>query len=388
MADSLPWKIMKRKLIYISPLRYPSEKAGSLFSVKSCEAFAKAGLEVELWVPKRRNVFASRDSFMFYGVKNNFKIVRFFAIDTMPFFYLPLAISFAFSVFFYTLLKGRRDWIYYSHEEYALFLLTLIRRQTVYEIHDFPGKNFLYRLLLNRVYGIITNNYWKKDHLQHVFGADGKKVFAVPNGVEPDEFLVPLDQKTVRQKLRLPQGKKIILYTGSFASWKGTDTLLEASKLLPEYLVYLAGGSEKEINDLQNKIKFRSLKNVVAAGRKSHSEIPLWLKAADVLVIPNTAKKEISKFYTSPMKLFEYMASGVPTAASDIPSIRQIADEKVVSFFKPDQPESLAKAIQEIFSNYTLAQDRACHAQVLVKEYSWGNRAHKIIDFLRFPADK
>jgi glycosyltransferase involved in cell wall biosynthesis len=54
----------------------------------------------------------------------------------------------------------------------------------------------------------------------------------------------------------------------------------------------------------------------------------MWQKAADALVLPNTAKEDISKYYTSPMKLFEYMASRRPIVATNIPSITEIINEE------------------------------------------------------------
>ena len=102
------------KLIYISPLRYPSEKAGSLFSMKACEAFAEEGLLVELWVPRRRNPIR-HDPFDYYGIKRNFRLVYLPVVDLspLPFFYFPLALSFAVSVFVYALIRRIPQAIYY-----------------------------------------------------------------------------------------------------------------------------------------------------------------------------------------------------------------------------------------------------------------------------------
>jgi hypothetical protein len=86
-----------KELVYISPLRYPSDRAGSLFSMKSCEVFATENVDVELWIPWRHSTPPEINLFDYFGVKNNFKIRIFPTIDLTKFFpkgYSLLYISF------------------------------------------------------------------------------------------------------------------------------------------------------------------------------------------------------------------------------------------------------------------------------------------------------
>src|ERR1700722_14354588 len=142
------------KLVYISPLRYPSNRAGSLFTFKSCEAFANENVDVELWIPWRHSIPRDIDLFAYFGVKKNFKIRFFPTLDFTAFSnktYGLLQHSFAFSVFLYSLglrLVGKsKDYVFYSHEQFALFLLTFVSKKTFYEIHDFPGNQKIYHKL-------------------------------------------------------------------------------------------------------------------------------------------------------------------------------------------------------------------------------------------------
>ncbi|KKS24991.1 MAG: Glycosyl transferase group 1 [Candidatus Jorgensenbacteria bacterium GW2011_GWF2_41_8] len=63
----------------------------------------------------------------------------------------------------------------------------------------------------------------------------------------------------------------------------------------------------------------------------------------------------MSEKHTSPLKLFEYMASGRPIVASDLLSLREILTEQEAIFFKPDDPLDLALKIKEILVNQSLA---------------------------------
>ena len=118
-------------------------------------------------------------------------------------------------------------------------------------------------------------------------------------------------------------------------------------------------------------------------GYRSHSEIPYWLKAADVLVLPNSGKEEISKYWTSPIKMFEYMASKRPIMASDLPSIREILNEGNAILVQPDNPQGLAEGIRKVLENKNLAEKISARAFDDVKQHTWAKRAEKILDFIK-----
>ena len=118
-------------------------------------------------------------------------------------------------------------------------------------------------------------------------------------------------------------------------------------------------------------------------GFRDHSDLPWLLAGADVLVLPNTAKDENSKFFTSPLKLFEYMAASRPIVASSLPSLREILNEKNAVFFEPDNPKSLASAVESLLDNDSLSIRLADNARSDVRGYTWDERAKKIITFLK-----
>lgn len=385
-----PWRmIMKKsnrpqKLIYISPMRYPSEKAGSLFSMKSCEVFADQGLTVELWAPTRFNKLSHLDPYEYHQVKNNFRIRKILALDLM--FWLPGTIVFKFISWTFALSAFLRAlWeptaIFYSHEPFALFLISLINRKTIYEIHDFPGPQKIYRQLFQKLGGVVTTNNWKKEQLLKRFNLIADRVLVVPNAVELGKFSLDISKTEARRRLNLPVEEAIILYTGHLYSWKGVDTLLAASQSL-SYLIYFVGGTDKDVQEFKVKVKFSKSKAQLI-GMRPHEEMPLWQKAADVLVIPNTAKEDISKYYTSPMKLFEYMASGRPIVASDLPSLREVVDDSMVHFFEADNAFDLARKINLALREEELSEKKTQAAGRAVQNYSWEKRAKRIIEFLQ-----
>ena len=138
------------KLLYISLMRLPTEKAHGLQIMENCAAFAAAGSEVTLWVARRWNrpeLRKARDPFAFYGLPPTFTVRRIPCIDIFPLFppdsigarlaFYVLLLSYAF-VSGVLLLFMRAD-IYYSRDEFILALLSQLKakRKIAYEVHLF-----------------------------------------------------------------------------------------------------------------------------------------------------------------------------------------------------------------------------------------------------------
>ena len=124
----------------------------------------------------------------------------------------------------------------------------------------------------------------------------------------------------------------------------------------------------------------KKYKNIIYKGFQKSLLVPLYLKAADILVIPTSKKYIIGAKYTSPLKLFEYMASKRPIIASDLPSIRNIVSEKEMFFFKPDNANDLSKKIEILLKDEAKQKNLTENAFKKVKKYTWKKRAEKIIN--------
>ncbi len=372
--------------------RFPSEKAASLFAAKSCEAFADEGLRVVLLAPRRRGRF-SQDSCRYYNVKQNFEIVF---LPTLDLLFLPIFKKFFFSVGFfffsfscalYLKLKAGKQDVIYSNESLPLLCASFFFKNTFYEMHDFPeSKLFLFGFFLKRTRWALVHNQWKMNRLREVFKVNASKIIYEPNAVDVNEFDIVASKDEARRNLALHLDKKIAMYTGHLYGWKGVDTLARAAvNLSEEYLVVFVGGTEKDIKNF--KEKYGNNSRILIAGHKKHSEIPLWQKAADVLVLPNTAKENISKYYTSPMKLFEYMASKRPIVATDIPTVREILNDANAIIVPPDNPEAMARGIIKASGNNDNLKRIIEKAYQDVRLHTWGKRAKRILNFMEKSAN-
>lgn len=379
-----------KKIVYVTTVRLPTEKAHGLSTVKICEAFSLCGYEVDLIIPRlwRKD---NRDVYDFYNVKRNFNIIWIPCVDLIPLkvfdkiTFLIQSFSFSSLLFifiFFKYWKERDSVIFLSHDYMPLYFSTLLPFKIFYDIHHFPGKNFMYNGVMKRSFGFAVQTKWKIKELGARFGVEPEKIIYWPNGTDVSRFDISKTTSEAREELGIPLNKKIVMYTGSLFDWKGVDSLIRAIKYLPEdVLVYFVGGTDGDVAVCKENIEEASNDRVSFISFQSFSKIPLWDRAADVLVLPNTGKQKVSMYYTSPMKLFDYMASGKPIVASSTPAILEILNSENSILVEPDSPEELARGIDLVLRDHNLAEKLSSKSLADSKQYTWLERARKITDF-------
>ncbi len=370
------------KIIYLANTRIPTEKGHGWQIMKMCETLAVQGQEIELLLPYRFNSI-KESPFSFYKIKPLFKITKLPCFDQVYFNFISGKLAFwvqtiTFLIAAKAYLIFKKYDILYTREAATGFFFS----GHVLEIHSLPGKR---RPLVKKTWQsarclIAITNCLKQALVQN--GVEEDKISVAPDAVDLKEFNLPLSKEEARQKLGLPTDKKIILYTGSFFlyDWKGADILLGAARLSSAgSLFVLVGGTKDEIAEIK---KSAAYSNILLISHQPHYEIPLYLKAADVLVLPNKSGNAMSEKYTSPLKLFEYMASGRPIVASDLPSIREVLNENNAVLVEPNSPEKLAQGIEKIFIDSDLCDKIFKQAYLDVQNYTWEKRAEKILKFI------
>ena len=202
---------------------------------------------------------------------------------------------------------------------------------------------------------------------------------AVPVEVIPDgvnlEFFQDLPPR--------PPGRRVV-YAGQLYPWKGVEILVEAMRFVAAGELHLVGGSEERIQALKELASRLGVKEqVFFHGQVAASEVKNHLAGAAVAALPLT-RDLISACFTSPLKLFEYMAARTPILAADLPSAREIlADRQNALLVSPDDPEAWGRGMLELMDNRTLAEKLAEKAFEDVQELTWEKRAEKMVRFIR-----
>ena len=375
------------KIYYIANARMPTQKAHGIQLAKMCEAFIEQGVDLELVVPRRKT--SSQSIKDFYGLRVDVPATKLGIIDwyvkgRAGFFIASF--SFALRYFFYLAKKrlhGECFIIYMTDiDQFSFFLIPFFGVSYFCEIHDAKPKRLPFRLLFNYAAGIITINEIIKKELTGIFGIASGRMIVHPNGIDLSMYASLPSQREARVSLKIPSGKKIVLYVGGFYEWKGLDSAIAAARFADKDVAfYFVGGSKEELMKVTGESDIPE--SVHCMGHKVFTEVPMWLAAADLLLVLGTKKNQYSYLHTSPMKFFEYMASGVPVVASATPANREIVSNGDALMYEPDNAADLAEKISHAFAHTGEMEKHAEHARESVKRFSWDKRAGSIIEFIK-----
>lgn len=396
------------KLLCVFNARIPTEKAHGVQIMKMCEAFAGHGLDVELVVPRRVQTAQMRQVksvWEYYGICQRFKLTRLPSLDFLfldPYLpscwaYLPFyvqALTFHVCAMFYSLL--RQGEIFYSREwMFFLFWLPwrwLRKRTLVLEEHTFPHRGGwgarLHLAVSRRVDRLIVITEGLRERYVAV-GIPAERVLVAPDGVDRARFENLPDRDEARRQVGLPLRKTIVGYVGRFHTLgmsKGLDTLIESASLLREWdseiVLCFVGGPPENFSALRALTHQHGLSAdaLILVDRVPLLKVPFYMRAFDVCVMP-FPRTEHYAYYMSPLKMFEYMASGTPIVATDLPSIQEILrDGENAILITPDNPDSLAQGLRRVLDDPTLAKRIARQARGDVWKYDWHRRAKSIIE--------
>lgn len=213
-------------------------------------------------------------------------------------------------------------------------------------------------------------------------GVDADKISIVPNGVAPSEFNPFPSREAVRAELGLSDAF-VVGFAGSLKPWHGVGVLVRAFAELAErdrsaHLLLVGGGPAAA--ELRAAVAEKGLdRRVTFTGAVPHEEVPKLLRAMDVAVAPFTPMED---FYFSPIKLFEYMASGACVVASRIGQIAEVIEDGVDGLLcRPGDADDLAERIDRARRSPALRVELGVRARAKVLDrYTWRHAAEAMVD--------
>jgi glycosyltransferase involved in cell wall biosynthesis len=396
--------VQELRVIYLANARLPTEKAHGYQICKMCEAFALNGAEVVLLHPHRHQSdprLTGWTVFDYYGIKPFFQVQTLKNLDIVMLnrfisdrIFTPIFFAHALIWGYYAASVARqfRADLYYTRDATIAYWLVRMGLPTVYEAHVAPnrGQRWLLRKItrhsLLRLVVVLTS-FLRQRFLDMGFSSD--RVIVLPDGVDLDLFESLPSKDDCRRRLGLPLGRPIIGYIGRFRTLemeKGIPELVEAMKDLSsvngaEPLLLCVGGPmdavpaylelARRIGIPQDRLRF--------VDRVPNTEVPYWIRAFDVALAPFPWVDHYA-YFMSPLKLFEYMAAGVPILATDLPSIREVLRHGENAWLvPPSNPKALAEGIRHLLENSDLAERLARQAKEDVRQYTWKRRAAVIL---------
>jgi glycosyltransferase involved in cell wall biosynthesis len=355
----------------------PSKTANSIQAVKVCHALKQIGHDIHLWVPEYQR--SNWDTIAeIYGISEQFEIT-----------WLPFSPKLKQYDFSWNSVQAAIKWgsdIVYTWALQAAFFANLRKKTTAMEFHDFPmgfmgPKLFQMFMQLQTQKLIMTTTRALANGIEERFNIkfDPKNLQIAPNGTDPERYLdLPtpmIARKTLGMKECFTVG-----YTGHFYPGRGMDLLTDIAKALPKVHFLWVGGQEKDTEPWKKILQNQSIHNVTLTGFIPNSKLPIYQAAADILVMPYAKKIEGSSGgniapVINPMKMFDYLSTGRPIIASNIPVFHEILDEKIAIFCNPEATKEWELAITQLLENKNLRKTMRLNALSSAEKYSWKNRA-------------
>ncbi len=325
-----------KKINYITFSAIPSPLPSSLQIIKTCESLSKYNHHVTLIKPGTGNKKISINKY--YGLKNKVNIKEFKFFNSFPRginFYL-----YCFSCLFYIL--RQKNCITITRNYFICYLITFFRKLAILEIHhDTKIEGRLTRFVLE------NTNFFKKKNLVNIVAISNsvKNLFLEKYNVNSNKITVLPSGSSIKIKY-LPQfnknktGRMKIGYFGSISPSKGIHTLIKLSKIDPDNDYYIYGGKKEEILRLK---RINTNKNLFLKENVPYAQLSKIMVEMDLLTIPYTKVikssgevDDISK-YTSPLKLFDYLAVGKTIISSDLKVLREVISSNNALFVKNNE---------------------------------------------------
>ena len=369
------------KICYLANTAVPSTTASAIQIIKMCESFSKLEHEVLLITSNASN----KKVFDFYGVKSKFQIKKLKKYQKFPLglkYYL-----FSFSSIIESL-NFKPD-IYITRNFFTSFLLTIFGKKNILELHHgieeesrivrFIVKNlnfFNHKQLLKLV--AITNGV--KKYYQKKFSIKSNKFIVAPSGTS-------IENKFFNNILHIKK-KLNIGYFGSLYKSRGVDLILKLSKIDKENK-YFIFGNLKNYRNIKNKFYSQ---NLSINDYLPYKSVPKNILKMDILLMPYQEKivaaGNVGNIidFTSPLKLFDYMASGKIIISSKIKVLQEILKEKKNVIFIKNFNNAYAWK-KEILKIKFMSDKRYIISKnnfEMSKNYKLKERAKRILDSLNY----
>ena len=360
-------------ILYATRAAIPYPSAASINSMRMCESLAALGHDVTLAVGRklwRRTV--ARDIWSYYGVAPTFRIERTWELPKVAGWFDRSVIGIA----------RETDAILYAR--YPRILANAIGAgvNVLLEIHSRPSPgqlSILSRFASAREFlGLVVITRSLHQAITNAVPQLRDRVVVAPDAVNINSF-VPSTRLV---------GPTRVGYVGSLHTGKGMEIIAPVSRLMPQTQFVVIGGRPKQVSYWRRETG--SLSNLSLAGAAPPTQVPQRMHEFDIALLPNQphvllpSGDDIGQF-TSPMKLFEYMAAGKAIVASDLPNLREVLQHESNCLLVPhDDHEAWAHAIDRLKTDEMLRQRISDQARTdAVERYSYKTRFQNILRFFQ-----
>jgi len=394
------------KVAVIAPTAIPARKANTIQVMKMTQAIASLGHQAQLIVPDGhevdQEVDRSWDSLAnHYGLQSQFPVM-----------WLPSNAALRKYDYAWRAVRWAKNWsadVIYTRLPQAAALASNQGQTTIFEIHDRPQGSMapmLLRLFLrgSGAQRLIVISEALADYMNKAYqysevlplmrvlpdGVDLQRYTSFPSPeVSREQLFVHMQSLNQILETQFSAELFTVGYTGHLYPGRGVSLILEIAARLPEINFLIVGGEPGDVSRVAEQVVDQKLNNLTLTGFVPNIDLPRYQAACDVLLMPYQPRVSASSGgdigrYLSPMKLFEYMACGRVICSSNLPVLQEILTPEIAILLPPEDSGAWVTAIQEIRDDPSLRSNLSHSARVAAKEYSWENRAEKMLDGIQF----
>ncbi len=213
-------------------------------------------------------------------------------------------------------------------------------------------------------------------------GCPENKIHIIMNSPQETIFNIESKNPNLINK-RLSNAKMNLMFHGTIVERHGLDTALKAiaivRKLIPKISFHIFGSGDQYVLKFQQMIYDLNLEtNVIYYGVVSQEKIAEFILKIDIGIIPN--KKTPFTELNFPTRIFEYLSLGKPVVVPKTQGILDYFDEKSIFFFEPDNEESLASVIFQVYFNINLRLKILKNGYDIYTKHCWKSEKNKFIE--------
>jgi glycosyltransferase involved in cell wall biosynthesis len=354
-------------VIYIAETSLTNKSAYSHHVIKMCDAFSQNDFNLTLILPREKknlNYNQLKKKFLLTS-KKKFMIKSLLGTKTYNFY---TRLKFAIRASKFT--RYQKPDLIITRSLLSSFCLSILKVYHFLEIHNeiksiskflFINLNFINSKYIQRV--IFISSALKKR-----FSLDYKKVLILHDGVDIKNFKI---QKKIKKI-------KVVTYVGSFYSGRGIEIVKHLAKKFKTVKFRLYGGKKNYSKNTENLNFF---------GHVDYNKVPNILAKSDILLMPYANNVSVrannlnTADYCSPLKMFDYLASGKIILSSKLDGICEVLNHKknaiIVNKYTKDNWEQTFLNLLDKKYDLRKIQNNAIKT---AKLYTWNQRVSKIIE--------
>ncbi len=355
------------KAFYIAETQLNNKSAYSHHVIKMCDAFGQNMIDITLIIPyEKKNINFSKlkKKFLLNSAKH-FKII---SILNSKIYNFIGRLKFSFKTYRY--LKHKKNSLIITRSLYVSVFLSFAKINHFLEIHT-EQKSLTKFFLINL--NFINSKYIIKvilisKALEKLYNINRKKVIILHDGVDPLNFKKKKNIKKIKE----------FTYIGSFYKGRGIELILKLANRFKKINFNLYG---------KNDFKIKKEKNINIFNHVEYAKVPNILQKSDVLLMPYSNEVSINADnintanYCSPLKMFDYLASGKIIISSKLDGITEVLKNKYNSLIvKKYQFEYWEKRINDLLNNKINIKQICKNSLSTAEKYSWKNRVNKILN--------